>query len=511
VTPGTASVQVGGTTTLTATPRDANNAALTGRTITWSTSAAAVATVAGGVVTAVSAGSAIITATSEGKSGTATITVTSPPPAAVATVIVTPGTASVQVGGTTTLTAETRAANNAVLTGRVITWSTSSSAIATVANGVVTAVSAGTATITATSEGQNGTATVTVTAPALTGLTAGGFHTCVVRTALRSCWGTGNGFGNGSFAELLVPTVVAHTPALSTVVGGFLHACGLTGAGAAWCWGSGNNGALGDGATLVQLLPVAVSGGRTFAAIFPAAFDWRTCGIEAGGAVWCWGHNGAGALGDGTQTDRWVPVAVAGVPVSKQVVSGDRFTCALTVAGAAWCWGRNASGELGDGTQTDRALPAAVLGGHTFTELAAGFSHVCGVRTDGVVMCWGLNSTGQLGDQTNTTRLTPTASAAPAMAAVRAGAGTTCGLTAAGAAWCWGAGASGILGVGSAANTSTPAPVVGGHAFLNLVMGVSHVCGTTATQAYCWGNAKQLGLGGGGSAALVPTLVPGIP
>jgi alpha-tubulin suppressor-like RCC1 family protein len=94
---------------------------------------------------------------------------------------------------------------------------------------------------------------------------------------------------------------------------------------------------------------------------------------------------------------------------------------------------------------------------------------------------------------------------------VRAGAGTTCGLTAAGAAWCWGAGASGILGVGSAANTSTPAPVAGGHAFLDLVMGVSHVCGTTATQAYCWGNAKQLGLGGGGAAALVPTLVPGIP
>jgi uncharacterized protein YjdB len=78
--------------------------------ITWSTNAAAVATVAGGVVTAVSAGSAVITATSEGKSGTATITVTPPPPAAVATVVVSPSTASVQVGGTTTLTAETRAA-----------------------------------------------------------------------------------------------------------------------------------------------------------------------------------------------------------------------------------------------------------------------------------------------------------------------------------------------------------------------------------------------------------------
>src|SRR5690606_21219575 len=206
---------MGGTATLTATPRDANNAALSGRTIAWSTGAAAIATVANGVVTAVSAGSAVITATSEGKSGTATITVTPPPPAAVATVVVTPGTASVQVGGTTALTAETRAANNAVLTGRVITWSTSSSAIATVANGGVRAVSTGTATSTATSEGQNGTATVTVTPPPLTGLTASGFHTCVVRNGVRSCWGTGSAFGHGLFTELPIPTVVAHVPALA--------------------------------------------------------------------------------------------------------------------------------------------------------------------------------------------------------------------------------------------------------------------------------------------------------
>src|SRR5690606_870933 len=135
-------------------------------------------------------------------------------------------------------------------------------------------------------------------------------------------------------------------------------------------------------------------------------------------------------VGDGTQTDRWVPVQVVGVPASKQVVSGDRFTCALTTAGAAWCWGRNSVGQLGDGTQTDRALPAAVVGGHTFTELAGGFAHVCGVRTDGVVMCWGLNGNGQLGDQTNTDRLVPTAAGGPAMTAVRATAGTTCGRTA---------------------------------------------------------------------------------
>ena len=138
---------------------------LTGRTVTWSTSSASIATVSQtGVVTGVAAGTATITATSEGKTGTATITVTAVP---VATVTVAPTTLPLQVGQTGTLTATTRDAANNVLTGRVIAWSSSSPNVATVApNGTVTAVAVGTATITATSEGKSGTATVTVTARA---------------------------------------------------------------------------------------------------------------------------------------------------------------------------------------------------------------------------------------------------------------------------------------------------------------------------------------------------------
>lgn len=73
-------LEIGQSVTLVATPRDATGTALTGRTITWSTSAPAVATVTGGVVTAVSAGPATITASSEGKTATAQITVNAPPP-----------------------------------------------------------------------------------------------------------------------------------------------------------------------------------------------------------------------------------------------------------------------------------------------------------------------------------------------------------------------------------------------------------------------------------------------
>ena len=119
---------------------------------------------ASGLVTAVAAGSATITATSETKTGTAAITVSAPAPVPVATVSVSPATASLQVGGTVQLSAVTRDANNNVLTGRTITWSSSNSALSSVsASGLVTGVAAGGATITAMSETKTGTAAMTVT------------------------------------------------------------------------------------------------------------------------------------------------------------------------------------------------------------------------------------------------------------------------------------------------------------------------------------------------------------
>jgi uncharacterized protein YjdB len=167
VTPATAGILVGQTVALTATTKDASGNVLTGRTITWSTSDAALATVnAAGVVTGVAGGGdpVSITATSEGKSGTAAITVSVPP---VATVTVAPASASVSVGETVPLSAATRAADGTLLTGRAITWETSDPSLATVsAVGVVTGVAAGgLVTITATSEGQVGTAQVMVTMP----------------------------------------------------------------------------------------------------------------------------------------------------------------------------------------------------------------------------------------------------------------------------------------------------------------------------------------------------------
>src|SRR5437016_2476181 len=164
VSPTTASVTVGGTTPLTATPKDSNGTPLSGRTVTWVSSNTAVATVStSGLVTGVAAGSATITATSEGKNGTSAITVTNVP---VATVTMTPAVAGILVGATLPLTATPKDSNGTPLTGRTVTWVSSNTAVATVStSGLVTGVAAGSATMTATSEGKNGTAAITVTTP----------------------------------------------------------------------------------------------------------------------------------------------------------------------------------------------------------------------------------------------------------------------------------------------------------------------------------------------------------
>lgn len=164
VSPPSASIVTGATQQFTATTKDANNNVLTERSVTWSSSNAAVARVdaSTGIVTGVSSGGPVtITATSEGKSGTAAVTVT---PVPVATVTVTPSPTTVSVGGVVSLTATLRDANNNVLTGRAVSWTSDAASVASVnSNGVVSGVTAGSATITATSEGKSGTSSVTVT------------------------------------------------------------------------------------------------------------------------------------------------------------------------------------------------------------------------------------------------------------------------------------------------------------------------------------------------------------
>jgi uncharacterized protein YjdB len=155
------SLTAGQQSTATATLRDAAGAVLTGRTVTWQTSNASVAIVGNttGIVTAVAPGLVDVIGTSDGVQGRAPLTVQA---AAVASVTLTVTSTTVTAGATTQATATPRdAAGNPLQ--RPVTFASNNPAVATVtASGLITGVSAGTALITAGSEGQTASVNITV-------------------------------------------------------------------------------------------------------------------------------------------------------------------------------------------------------------------------------------------------------------------------------------------------------------------------------------------------------------
>jgi hypothetical protein len=159
VLPGSTSIPLGSTVQLTATPKASGNP-LFNRAVTWASSAPAVAAVdTTGRVTGLSLGTATITATSAGIHSSSAATVV---PVPVAAVLVSPATAALPMGSGLQLTAIPEDTSGNPLTNRVVTWTSGTPAVATVdPTGRITALSPGSVTITANSEGHSGTATVT--------------------------------------------------------------------------------------------------------------------------------------------------------------------------------------------------------------------------------------------------------------------------------------------------------------------------------------------------------------
>ncbi|MBC7896764.1 MAG: Ig-like domain-containing protein [Cytophagaceae bacterium] len=168
VSPATATVTVGDQPIYSAVLKDPSGNVLSGRVVTWSSSNPSVVTIsASGVATTLATGSSTITATSEGQTGTATLTVDPLPPPPVATVTVTLNASTLDVGQNTQGTALVLDSQGLPTAGSTVTWSSSDASIATVSQGgVVSAVSGGTTTILASSNGVTGAATITVNAAA---------------------------------------------------------------------------------------------------------------------------------------------------------------------------------------------------------------------------------------------------------------------------------------------------------------------------------------------------------
>jgi alpha-tubulin suppressor-like RCC1 family protein len=346
-------------------------------------------------------------------------------------------------------------------------------------------------------------------------VTAGPNMSCgITSSGGARCWGTNYAgqLGDGTKMTRAVPgDVQSLTSGAAQLSAGLGFACALTAAGGVKCWGSNPDGQLGNSSVTQSSTPIDVDGLASGVAEV-AAGDWHVCARLLTGAVKCWGRNSDGQLGDGTQTQRNAPIDVVGLGSDVTSISvGRAHSCAVLTGGAVKCWGDNGSGQLGDGTNTSRLTAVNVVGiASGVTGISAGWGHTC-VRTNaGAIRCWGSNFGGALGDGTQTNRKVPTDVLGLSSGAERvsAGFGTTCALMSSGQVKCWGSNSFGSVGTGAftPAAITSPVDVQGMSSATAVSVGNAHVCAVTTSGAVkCWGNGR---FGQLGDATLAVSTVP---
>lgn len=195
--------------------------------------------------------------------------------------------------------------------------------------------------------------------------------TCGVRRGRLYCW------GDGSSVEALIgkewevlrhPVRIGERQDWRTAYATWEGSCGLRRDGALLCATPGtydNPGALtrlGQSTAWSRLVPG----------------DWRSGGILRG-RVWLWDTAMMGEIVEVPGERPWQDLAIGGA-----------HACGIQDDGALYCWGHNEHGQLGDGTTTQQALPRRVEGAG-WTDVAAAGERTCGIR-QGSLYCWGITA-----------------------------------------------------------------------------------------------------------------------
>ncbi|MEI8219369.1 MAG: hypothetical protein WCH91_01915, partial [bacterium] len=357
-------------------------------------------------------------------------------------------------------------------------------------------------------------------------ISAGTSHTCAVSSIGEGwCWGdnTTGQVGDGTTTTRFSPVAVA-LPAGETswaaISAGYQHTCGVAISGTAYCWGANTYGQLGDATTTSKLAPTRVNGAITWATV--VAGVRHTCGLDTVGTAYCWGDNSSYALGDGTTVRRTLPNAVnttgLGSSAFTHISVGQYHTCAKSTATATFCWGFNGSGQLGYGTNGSDSNLHPVSTSDPLGSVTTGVEHSCGVvstASPSYMVCWGANSDGQLGNSTTSSQLSPArVSGERNWRSVSSSNKTTCGIDKTDIGYCWGSGGYGQIGDGATQNRSAPTALLTSLKWAQLSAGGSHTCGITmAGKAYCWGSNSSGQIGDGSSVArqLLPVIIPADP
>ena len=349
------------------------------------------------------------------------------------------------------------------------------------------------------------------------GVAAGLQHTCALRsTGVVACWGRNlNGqLGNGTFGSVsALPTAVQGASDGVQIAAGGNTTCMVQKGGTVLCWGAGEaclvGGSVGD-----QAKAVAVPGLTNIGVV--AVGNTHACAMhKVSGAVYCWGSNSSGEVGDDAASFTPVcqPKIALGVkPTTVKVgrlALGTGFSVATADIGYAYFWGTNDMKQLtGQWPQSMLAKPAA-LSQLPWLFTTAGKAFGCAVGLDGKPKCWGDNNKGQVtASATGTVVAQPTlVSAAPVLTALAAGGQHVCGIGTNKTAYCWGAAQGGQLGQGKGPSTGVVA-VAGLPGVAQLAAGGDHTCALdTAGQVWCWGegNYGELGAGQAGPGVQSPT------
>lgn len=290
---------------------------------------------------------------------------------------------------------------------------------------------------------------------------------------------------------------------------GISHACVLFASGDLRCWGSNEDGELGQGHTMdlgddPGELPVADIALEE-PAIQVSAGSYHTCVVLESQDVRCWGWNGAGQLGNGGYQPLSAPPDVdADVGAKVVEIAGGHFhTCVVTTQGKVRCWGEAMDGQLGYGDEVALLQPnkmdvPTVVG---VEQVVLGRRSSYAVTDDGTVRSWGANNVGQLGTLTPANwgdDDPPGTAIVLTVPAVRlsVGAEHVCALTAGGEVHCWGHGGSGRLGNGVFANigdtmgdTITPVVLENGEKATAIATGELHTCALVDSGVVrCWGH-----------------------
>ena len=228
-----------------------------------------------------------------------------------------------------------------------------------------------------------------------------------------------------------------------------------------------------------------------------------TCAIDNMGFLWCWGANGFGKLGIGSDDQpKLVPTLIG---TAAEVQAGTGHVCAVQSDMSLQCWGSNVKGQLGDTTGGDKAEPMSIAG-LAWAVLAPGGSHTCALRSDQSLWCWGDNAYGQLGVATPVSTLEPIATnTGTHWVELSSGLDFTCGIQSGGlretdgTLWCWGRNTDSQLGDGTTTSRSAPVQIATSFLWRNVTAGESHACAVRKDngQLFCWGRNANQQLGDG--------------